>query len=151
MAETPKKSTGSGSKVAFSTDGTTYKDFGSVTSVAPPSMSRDTVDATDLNSYYSNNQFKEHLADFIDADTLTVEGHYLAGDEGREAAATAFYSGSECYIKITTPKAIGKVYTYKGIPTALRDLTDINTGAVIGFSFGIKPTAKATVTTGTYT
>lgn len=149
MATTPKKATGSGTKVSFSTDGTAYKEFGSVTSISPPSMSRNTVDSTDMNSYYNNDQFNEYLADFIEADDMTVEGHYLEGDEGRVAASEAFYTGEECYIKIDLPKAIGKSYIVKGIPTALRDLTDISTGAVIGFSFGVKPTCKPTMSTTT--
>lgn len=142
---TPKKATGSGAKISISTDGSAYKEFGSVTSVAPPNLSRGTVDATDLNSYYNNDQFKEYLGDFIDADDMTVEGHYLGTDEGREAAATAFYAGIEVSLKIQLPAAIGKSYVYKGILTAFRDLTDINTGAAIGYSLSLKPNAKPVV------
>ena len=38
-------------------------------------MSRGTIEVTDMNSYATNNQFKEYLGDFIEADEMeTPEG-----------------------------------------------------------------------------
>ena len=65
---TPSKATGSGTKAFISTDGTAFQEFASVTKLGGPSMSRGTVDVTDMNSFSNNNQFKEFLNDFIEAD-----------------------------------------------------------------------------------
>ena len=69
---TPNKATGSGTKASISTDGSTYKEFASITKIGPPSMSRGTVDVTDMNSYENNDQMKEFLTDFIEADEMTI-------------------------------------------------------------------------------
>ena len=58
-----------------STDGQTYKQFASVTKLGPPNMSRGTVDVTDMNSFETNNQMKEYLTDFIEAEEMSIEGY----------------------------------------------------------------------------
>ena len=139
---TPGKATGSGAKAAISTDGTTYKDFASITKLGPPNMSRGTVDVTDMNSYENNDQMKEFLPDFIEADEMSIEGYVKKTDEGRDAAETAFYSGSLVHIKITLPAAIGKTMTVKGYIVGYRPIGDISTDAGIAFTMNIKPIAK---------
>ena len=146
---TPEKATGSGTKASISTDGTTYKDFASITKIGPPSMTRGTVDVTDLNSYENNDQMKEFLTDFIEAEEMTIEGFAKKTDEGRDAAETAFYSGTIVHIKIVLPAAIGKTMTVKGLLTSYRPIGDISSDAGIAFSMGIKPVAKPTLTAST--
>lgn len=144
---TPKKSTGSGTTAAISTDGgTTYKTFASVTSLGPPNMTRGTVDVTDMNSYQNNNQMKEFLTDFIEADEMSLEGFVVGEDEGRDAAETAFYSGAEVKLKLVLPAALGKTMVITGLLTAYRPIGDIDTGSGIAFSLSIKPTAKPELT-----
>lgn len=146
MAETPKKSTGSGTTASISTDGgSQYKEFASITSLGPPNMTRGTVDVTDMNSFSNNDQMKEFLVDFIEADEMTIEGFVVGTDEGRDAAETAFYNGSEVSIKIVLPTAIGKTMTVTGLLTAWRPIGDISTDSGIAFSLSIKPTKKPTL------
>lgn len=139
---TPGKATGSGCKAAISTDGTTYKDFASITKLGPPNMSRGTVDVTDMNSYENNDQMKEFLPDFIEAEEMSIEGYVKKDDAGRDAAETAFYAGTEVYIKITLPAAIGKTMTVQGYIVGYRPIGDISTDAGIAFSMSIKPIKK---------
>lgn len=138
----PEKATGSGCKAAISKDGTSYKDFASITKIGPPNMSRGTVDVTDMNSYEKNDQMKEFLTDFIEAEEMTIEGFVKKTDEGRDLAEEAFYSGETTFIKITLPPAIGKTMTVQGMMTAYRPIGDISTDAGIAFSMSLKPTAK---------
>lgn len=143
MSENLKKSTGSGTTAEISTDGgTTYKKFASVTKLSPPNMSRATVEVTDMNSFETNDQMKEFLTDFIEADEMSVEGYVLTADDGRDAAETAFYSGAEVKIKIVLPKAIGKTMTVTGLITAYQPIGDISTSDGLAFSMSIKPTKK---------
>jgi len=146
MADTPKKSTGSGTKASISTDGTEYKQFASVTKLGPPNMSRGTVDVTDMNSYENNNQMKEFLTDFIEAEEMSIEGYVKSTDEGRTVAETAFYAGTEVYVKIDLPAAIGKSMVVRGLLTAYRPIGDISTDAGIAYSISLKPCAKPELT-----
>lgn len=144
---TPEKATGSGTTAFISLDGTTYKQFASVSKIGPPNMSRGTIDVTDMNSFENNNQMKEYLTDFIEAEEMTIEGFVKKTDEGRDAAETAFYSGEEIYIKIVLPVAIGKTMTFTGMMTAYRPIGDISTDAGIAYSFSIKPSSKPELAT----
>lgn len=144
-----KKATGSGTTAAISTDGTTFKTFASVTNLAPPNMTRGTVDVTDMNSYSNNDQFKEYLGDFIEGDEMNIEGFFISGDEGREAAETAFYSGGEVQIRIVLPAVLGKTMTVTGIITTYRPIGDINTSDGIKFSIAVKPTRKPVMSAAT--
>lgn len=141
----PEKATGSGTKASISLDGQTYKNFASITKLGPPSMSRGTVDVTDMNSYENNSQMKEFLTDFIEAEEMSIEGFVKKTDDGRDMAETAFYSGEVVYIKITLPPAIGKTMTVTGLMTSYRPIGDISTDAGIAFTMGLKPTAKPTL------
>lgn len=142
---TPKKATGSGAKCSISLDNTAWKEFASVSKLGPPNMTRGTIDVTDMNSYESNNQMKEFLTDFIEAEEMTIEGYVVGTDAGRDAAESAFYSGEEVYIKIDLPEAIGKSMTVTGMMTAYRPIGDISTDSGIAYSFSIKPTSKPTL------
>lgn len=142
---TPSKATGSGVTASISTDGTTFKTFASVTKLTPPNMTRGTVDVTDLNSFANNDQMKEFLGDFIEADEATVEGFFLGTDEGRTAFETAFYAGTAVTLKIVLPTAIGKTLTIVGVPTSYQPIGEIDSGTGIAFSCGIKPTQKPTL------
>lgn len=142
---TPSKATGSGTKAFISTDGTAFQEFASVTKLGGPSMSRGTVDVTDMNSFTNNNQFKEFLNDFIEADEIPIEGFVLQTDVGRTAAETAFYAGSTVYIKLQLPAAIGQTMLITGIMTKYQPIGDISTDAGIAFAISVKPTAKPTL------
>lgn len=142
MAETPKKATGSGTKASISTDGSTFKNFASITRIGPPNMSRGTVEVTDLNSFENNDQMKEFLPDFIEAEEMSIEGFHKTTDEGRELAETAFYNASEVTVKIVLPAAIGKTMTVVGHITAYRPVGDISSDSGIAFSMSIKPNKK---------
>lgn len=141
----PKKTTGSGTKAFFSTDGESYTLFASVTKIGPPSMSRGTVEVTDMNSYEDNDQFKEYLGDFIEADEMSIEGYFVKDDAARDALEAVFYSGEECYVKIQLPPLIGKSMIVKGIITTYRPIGDIATDSGIGFNASIKPNGKPTM------
>lgn len=146
-----KKSTGSGTKAFFSADGSDFKEFASITKVSPPSMTRGTVEVTDMNSFENNDQFKEFLGDFIEADEMSIEGYYISDDEGRNALEAAFYAGDPCYIKIQMPPAIGKDMTVKGVLTKYQAFGEISTSAGIAFSTSIKPSSKPTLTATAHT
>lgn len=143
----PNKATGSGTTASISTDGgTTYKLFASITSLAPPSMSRSTVDVTDMNSYQNNDQMKEYLTDFIEADEMSVEGFVIKDDAGRNAAEDAFYSAGEVKIKVVLPDAIGKTMVVTGLMTTYQPIGDISTSDGIAFKLAVKPTKKPELT-----
>ena len=142
----PKKTTGSGTKAFFSTDGQTWKLFASISKITPPSYNRGTVEVTDMNSYESNNQFKEFLGDFIEADEMGIDGYFVKNDEGRAALESAFYSGEECYVKVQLPPAIGQDMIVKGILTKYQPMGEISTTAGIAFTMSMKPNGKATMT-----
>lgn len=148
---TPSKATGSGTKAFISTDGTAFQEFASVTKLGGPSMSRGTVDVTDMNSFSSNNQFKEFLTDFIEADEIPIEGFVLQTDVGRTAAETAFYAGSTVYIKLQLPAAIGQTMLITGIMTKYQPIGDISTSEGIAYAISVKPTAKPTLSATTTT
>lgn len=142
---TPEKATGSGARAHISSDGTSYKQFASVTKIDPPNMTRGTVDVTDMNSYENNDQMKEFLVDFIEAEEMTIEGFVKKTDEGMDLAETQFYSGAVTYIKVDLPAAIGKSMVVQGHITSLKPIGDISTDAGIPFSMGLKPTKKPTL------
>lgn len=138
----PEKATGAGTKASISVDGQEFKDFASITKIGPPNMSRSTVDVTDLNSFENNDQMKEFLPDFIEAEEMGIEGFHKKTDEGREMAETAFYSGSVVTIKVVLPSAIGKTMTVEGYITAYRPIGDIGNDAGLAFSMSVKPIKK---------
>ena len=105
-------------------------------------MSRGTVDVTDMNSYETNDQMKEFLPDFIEAEEMSIEGYVKKADEGRDAAEAAFYDGTLVHIQITLPAAIGKTMTVRGYIVGYRPIGDISTDAGIAFTMSIKPIAK---------
>lgn len=142
---TPRKTTGSGTKAFFSTDGSKYDLFASITKVSPPSMSRGTVKVSDMNSYEDNDQFNEYLVDFIEGDNIDIEGYFIKDDAGRNALEAAFYEGTECYIKIQLPPVIGQDMVVKGVLVTYRPLGEISTDAGIAFSASIKPNGKPTM------
>lgn len=142
----PKKTTGSGTKAFFSTDKTEWKEFASVSKITPPSMSRGTVEVTDMNSYETNNQFKEYLGDFIEADEMTIEGYFVKDDAGRDALEAAFYSGEACYVKVQLPPVIGKDMIVGGVLTKYQPMGEISTTAGIAFTVSMKPNGKAEMT-----
>lgn len=139
------KATGSGVKASISTDGSTFKEFASITKLSPPSLSRGTVDVSDMNSFENNDQMKEFLPDFIESEEMTIEGFVKKSDEGRDLVEDAFYSGKETTIKIVFPAALGKTMIIKGLLTSYRPIGDISTDAGIAFSLGLKPAVKPTL------
>lgn len=142
----PKKTTGSGTKAFFSIDKTTWLEFASVSKITPPSMSRGTIEVTDMNSYETNNQFKEYLGDFIEADEMTIEGYFVKDDAGRNALEEAFYSGEECYVKVQLPPVIGQDMIVTGVLTKYQPMGEISTTAGIAFTMSMKPNGKAEMT-----
>lgn len=139
--------TGSGSKIYVSTDKKNWKLFGKVTGVTPPTFTREAIDATTLNSFSDNDKFKESVPGFVEGSDLPVNGFYVNGDEGREAADAAFYGDNPVYIKVETPPKIGKTFIYYGPPTSYTPLGEINTSGLIGFAFTIKVIKKPEVST----
>lgn len=139
---TPKKTTGSGTKAFFSTDKTTWQEFASISKISPPSLSRGTVDVTDMNSYENNDQFKEYLGDFIEADEMSIEGYFVKDDAGRAALEECFYSGDECYVKVQLPPVIGQDMIVKGILTKYQPMGEISTSAGIPFTMSMKPNGR---------
>ena len=150
-ATTIKKATGSGTVAKISKDGSTYKVLASVTKLSPPNMTRGTVDVTDLNSYADNDQMKEYLTDFIEAEDMTIEGFVKADDEGLPVAEELFYSGDLAHIDIVLPATIGKTMKVTGLLTGYKPIGDISSDAGIAYSFTLKPNKKPTLaaTTGT--
>lgn len=146
MAEaTIKKATGSGTVANISNDGTAFKKLASVTKISPPNMTRGTVDVTDLNSFGDNDQMKEYLTDFIEAEDMTIEGFVKDGDEGLPVAENLFYSGKTAYIQIVLPEAIGKTMLVTGLLTGYKPIGDISSDAGIAYSFTVKPNKKPTL------
>lgn len=138
----PKKTTGAGTKLLFSEDGKEYDLFASISKISPPSMSRGTIDVTDMNSYHENDQFKEFLGGFIEGDEMNVEGYHVNDDAARDKVESAFYKGEECYFKIQLPPVIGKSMIVRGVLTKFQPFGDIDPENGIAFSASIKPNGK---------
>ena len=139
---TPDKATGSGTKALISTDGSTFQKFASVTKLSMPKLTSGTVDVTDLNIYEDNDQMKEFLGDFIEADEVSIEGFVKKTDPGRTAAETAFYSGSIVSVKVVLPPAIGQTMLVNGILTSYQPIGDVDAETGLKYAIGLKPTAK---------
>ena len=139
----PKKTTGSGTKAFFSKDKQTWKEFASVSKITPPSMSRGTIEVTDMNSYESNNQFKEYLGDFIEADEMTIEGYFVKDDAGRSDLEACFYSGEECFVKVQLPPVIGQDMIVTGVLTKYQPMGEISPTSGIAFTMSMKPNKRA--------
>ena len=145
MSEKPKKSTGAGSKISFSTDGTSYTEFGSVSKASSPSFKRGTVDVSDLNTYNANNQMKENLPSWIEAEEMSLEGFFLKDDTAQAAAETAFWSGADAYIKIVLPAVIGKTFIFHGTITSYQTLDTIDPDTGLGYKLGLTIVEKPSV------
>lgn len=144
---TPKKATGAGVTASISIDdGATYKQFASVTKIGPPSMTRGTVDVTDLNSFTNNNQMKEFLPGFIEAEEMKIDGFVATDDAGATAVETAFYSGDTVKIKVDFPAPLSKSMVITGIVTSYQPIGEIANETGIAYSTGIKPTKKPELT-----
>lgn len=144
----PKKSTGSGTVISISEDNSTFTEFGSVSKCSAPSFKRDTSDASDLNSIKNNNQMKETLPTWIEAEEMSLEGFITADDTGRTKAEDAFWSGKNIYIKAVLPDVLNKTVLYHGFVSSYQSYETIDPETPLGFKLGFtiieKPTETAT-------
>lgn len=140
---TPEKGTGNGTQVHISVDdGKTFKEFGSVTKVSAPKLTREDVDTTDNKSFENNGQMKESSPGFITADDLTVEGFYKNTDEARTVIDTAFYEGSDVQLKIVSPKFMGKTFVYKGYINSWQEFGELSPETGVSFAMSLKVQGK---------
>lgn len=141
----PEKTTGNGTKISISTDGSTFTEFGSVTKASAPSMKRGTIDVTDLNSYSNNNQMKESIPGWIEPEEMSLEGYLKKTDTAMTTVETAFWAGDLCTIKIELPEVIGKTITYYGFISQYQSIGDIDAETPLGYKMGFTITQKPTV------
>lgn len=146
------KSPGFGTKAYFSTDGVDFtKKFSHVTKVTPPSMSRNMVDMSDMNSFDDNDQMKEEMPGYIEGGDATIEGFYKESDTAMEAAKAAFYAGIPVWIKIDLPDRISETYVVQGYISSLQEIGDIDPENGVPYSLTVKTNKKPTKTTRTTT
>ena len=145
------KSPGFGTTAFISADGTSYTKLGHVTKVNPPSMTRNMVDMSDMNSFDENDQMKEEMPGYIEGGDATVEGFYTENDAGMTIAKTAFYAGTDVHLKISLPARIGEDYVVQGYISSLQEVGDIDPENGIPYSLTVKTNKKPVKSTRTTT
>jgi len=90
--------------------GGTYDDVAEVTSVKPPSYSRDAIDATHMAS---PNSFREYVAGLMDAGEASIELNYVPAVSDVIIAAMTAGAGN---FQITMPNSVK--FQFAGIVTA---------------------------------
>lgn len=107
-----------------------------VTSITPPGMSREAIDATHL---LSPDEFREFIPGLLDTEPAVIAFNYIPG--AADACYTALLAGKGDF-RITYPN--GVELDFSGIPTGWKpgDATQ----ALMAGEFTVKPTSKPVIT-----
>ena len=135
-----------GATVERSTDGTTWTAIPEAKGVAVPSVVRDYVDVTNLDS---PGGFREYIKGLKDAGEISLPCNYTA--EGyaqqiadQEAAGTIQYRVT---LKPQPSQTTGDVFEFEGFPVPSLEGDDI--GGVVGMTVNIRTSGDVTWTAGT--
>ncbi|MDR6883114.1 phage tail tube protein [Bacillus sp. 3255] len=106
-----------------------------VTSITPPVMTAETIDATHLAS---SGGYRESIPGFKEAGEVSVVGFFDPSDlQGQMALYNAFQSGTIDTYTILFPSALGASWTFTGGVTGFKT-TGVEVDGAIGFEATIK-------------
>lgn len=126
--------TGFGTKFSYDTGGGTYVDLGEVTAVSPPSLTRETVDASHMGS---TSGFREHISGMRDGGEASVTMNYVPSGTSYDALKANLLADAAVNYKITFPDGTNSVI-FAGLITEL--------GAEVPMADKMSCTAKFKVT-----
>lgn len=106
-----------------------------VVSITPPSMSRDTVDATHLES---TDRWREYIAGLRDAGEVAAELNFIAGGAAETALFASFNSDDAENWEITFPNE--EAWIFSAILTSIE--TEVTVDGKMTASVGFKLTGK---------
>lgn len=111
---------------------TSFSKAGEVTNITAPSITREAIDATHLES---PDDFREHIAGLLDGEPATISFNYLPSET--DMLYTAMMAGKGDF-RITYPNGI--YIQFSGIPTNWKP-GDPSTTTMAG-EFTVKPSGK---------
>ena len=112
--------------------------IGSLTKIAPPERSTDSIDITTLDVV---DGYKKFMPGLKDGGEVTVSGFFDSADAGQLALDTAFKAGSEDTYIITFPAPIGATFTFSAIVIKFTP-GEVNTEDPLSFELTLKVTGK---------
>jgi hypothetical protein len=133
-------SIGYGSKFQIGTSATppVWTDIAEVTSITPPALSMDTVDATHMGS---PDGFMEYIAGLIDAGEASMEMSFLPANAGQVALITAMVGRTEGNYRILYSDAAATPWVFKAFVTGFEVSSAVvdKTTATVTFKVNGKP------------
>lgn len=115
--------------------------IGSLTKIAPPEKSTDSIDVTTLDVV---DGYKRFMPGLKDGGEVTVSGFFDSADAGQLALDTSFEAGSEDTYIITFPSTIGATFTFAAIITKYTP-GEVNTEDPLSFELTLKVSGKPTL------
>lgn len=126
---------GRGAKFGIKGVSTTYVYVAEVTSITPPSISRDTVEVTHLTS---DDGFKEYIAGFADGGEASITINYVPS--ATDTLMTAFISEPVDDFRILSPSGTVGL-DFRGIITGYQ-IGDLAVGDKMTATFTVKATGR---------
>lgn len=91
----------------------TWTEIAEITSITPPSVSRDVIDATNSDS---PDRWREHIPGLLDGGEVTIEGNFIPGGAGDVALIVAQTDTFARAYRIIFPNAV--VWDFQAFCTA---------------------------------
>lgn len=113
------------------------KAVGHLTKIGSPSIKRDSVECTALDT---KDNFKEFMDTFAEGGEVSLSGWLDFADEGQKEVINAVDSGDTVTCVITFPKAIGAKWEFGGNVTAFS--TSAETAGMVSFEATVKVSGK---------
>lgn len=110
-----------------------------ITSITPPGLSRDSIDATQMNSL---EKWREFIAGLKDAGECTIEGHFVPGGDAQDDLIAAL-SADAGNFRITFPNA--NTWTFSAFCTGFETTDPLDDKMMFTATFKLsgKPTFAA--------
>jgi predicted secreted protein len=91
----------------------TFTALGQITNISPPSLTRDTIDATHMQS---PSRFREFISGLRDAGEVTIQFDYIRGDANDTALQSDYNSDTSRNYRIVYPG--GQTWTFNAFLTS---------------------------------
>lgn len=115
--------------------------IGSLTKIAPPEKSADSIEVTTLDVV---DGYKKFMPGLKDGGEVSVSGFFDSADAGQLSLDTAFEAGTEDTYIITFPATIGATFTFAAIVTKYTP-GEVNTEDPLSFELTLKVCGKPTL------
>lgn len=118
--------------------------IGEVVELSPPNRSKDSVEATHMES---DDAYREFIAGLKDGGEITVTYNRVGDDAGQENVDLAYEYPGKVYVMIDLPFAVVKRWTLRGIVTSREDEVPLDDKMQGSFTLKVsgKPTLAAVV------